>query len=129
LEFLLKEEFDSIITGLLQIKTEIELGQFHYTTELEDIHMHIEYRLTHLIGQAGKKLHTGRSRNDQVAQDVRLFIRDETEEILVSLLRLLDVILNKAKRQSRTSNARLHSFTSGTTNQNFSLPTRLLLGV
>lgn len=94
---LTREEFDSIVTGLMQIKTEIELGQFHYTTELEDIHMHIEYRLTHLIGQAGKKLHTGRSRNDQVAQDVRLFIRDETEEILVSLLRLLDVILNKAK--------------------------------
>ena len=60
--------------------------------------MHIEHRLTSLIGQAGKKLHTGRSRNDQVAQDVRLFIRDETNEILNSILQLLGVILEKAKQ-------------------------------
>ena len=67
------EELNDIIKGLTQIKAEIESGKFTYTTELEDIHMHIEHRLTSLIGQAGKKLHTGRSRNDQVAQDVRLF--------------------------------------------------------
>ncbi|MBP9887563.1 MAG: argininosuccinate lyase [Leptospiraceae bacterium] len=92
-----KEEFESITRGLAQIKEEIESGKFTYTTELEDIHMHIEHRLTQLIGQAGKKLHTGRSRNDQVAQDVRLFIRDESKEILESILSLLEVILTKAK--------------------------------
>ncbi|MBK8397553.1 MAG: argininosuccinate lyase [Leptospiraceae bacterium] len=92
------EELNDIIKGLTQIKAEIESGKFTYTTELEDIHMHIEHRLTSLIGQAGKKLHTGRSRNDQVAQDVRLFIRDETNEILNSILQLLGVILEKAKQ-------------------------------
>ncbi|HMV43296.1 MAG TPA: argininosuccinate lyase [Leptospiraceae bacterium] len=92
-----KEEFENIEKGLKQIQAEIESGKFVYTTELEDIHMHIEHRLTELIGQAGKKLHTGRSRNDQVAQDVRLFIRDESKEVIELILRLLDVILNKAK--------------------------------
>lgn len=92
-----QNEFNSIESGLKQIQTEIEEGKFHYTTELEDIHMHIEHRLTELIGQAGKKLHTGRSRNDQVAQDVRLFIRDESKEIVNLLLRLIEVILEKAK--------------------------------
>lgn len=94
---LTKEELDSIVQGLTQIKEEIESGKFTYTTELEDIHMHIEHRLTEIIGQAGKKLHTGRSRNDQVAQDVRLFIRDETNEILELILQLLETILKKAK--------------------------------
>ena len=92
-----EKELADIIKGLLLIKGEIESGNFDIKPELEDIHMHIESRLTDLIGQAGKKLHTGRSRNDQVAQDVRLYIKDETNEILLLLYNLLITILEKSK--------------------------------
>ena len=63
--------------------TEIESDRFAWSVELEDVHMNIEARLTELIGVAGKKLHTGRSRNDQVATDIRLFLRAATDEISV----------------------------------------------
>lgn len=97
IDILTKNEFDSILKGLLEIEQEIEAENFEYKLELEDIHMHIESRLTEKIGQAGKKLHTARSRNDQVAQDVRLYIKDETKEILKLLYSLLEVILEKSK--------------------------------
>lgn len=94
------EELQSIINGLEQILKEIEGGSFEFSIELEDIHMHIEHRLTQLIGEAGKKLHTGRSRNDQVCQDVRLYIKDETKIILQEIYALLDVIYQKAKNST-----------------------------
>ena len=68
------DEANLIITGLEQIRGEIENGQFNWSIELEDVHMNIEARLTELVGNAGKKLHTGRSRNDQVATDIRLYL-------------------------------------------------------
>jgi argininosuccinate lyase len=89
-------ELSDITNGLLQIEKEIENGQFSYHIELEDIHMHIEKRLTDIIGETGKKLHTGRSRNDQVAQDVRLYIRDQSKEIFSLLYELLQAVLEKA---------------------------------
>ena len=75
-------ERDSIIDGLTTIRGEIEAGTFDWRVDLEDVHMNIEHRLTERIGIAGKKLHTGRSRNDQVATDVRLWLRDEIDAIL-----------------------------------------------
>ena len=72
-------ELDSILNGLATIQQEVEKGVFEWSVQLEDVHMNIESRLTQLIGDAGKKLHTGRSRNDQVATDIRLFMRTQIE--------------------------------------------------
>jgi argininosuccinate lyase len=89
------EDLAAIEGGLAQIKGEIEAGAFEWKLELEDVHLNIEARLTQLAGDAGKRLHTGRSRNDQVATDVRLWLRGEIDglaELLVALQRaLLDV--------------------------------------
>ena len=75
------EDAAQIETGLKQIAAEIEAGNFPFVQELEDIHMNIEARLTDRIGEAGKRLHTGRSRNDQVATDFRLWVRDAIDGI------------------------------------------------
>ena len=69
-------ELEDIEGGLAQIQKEIDEGNFQWSIELEDVHMNIEARLISLIGEVGKKLHTGRSRNDQVATDIRLYLRD-----------------------------------------------------
>ncbi len=97
IEILTTIEFEQIQKALIEIEQEIESGNFQYKLELEDIHMHIESRLTEKIGLPGKKLHTARSRNDQVAQDVRLYIKDETKEILKLIYSLLEVIIEKSK--------------------------------
>lgn len=75
------EELQAIRTGLLTIRDEIDRGEFQWKTELEDVHMNIEAELTRRIGDPGAKLHTARSRNDQVALDIRLYLRDEADEI------------------------------------------------
>ena len=94
------EERDAIVRGLETIRTEIEAGTFEWTDALEDIHMHIEARLTDLIGEAGKKLHTGRSRNDQIATDVRLYLRDECDAIADLLTEVMSRIVDLAERHS-----------------------------
>ncbi|MEM8766223.1 MAG: argininosuccinate lyase [Pseudomonadota bacterium] len=86
------EERGSIVAGLEQIHKEIDEGAFEWQIQLEDVHMNIESRLTALIGETGKKLHTGRSRNDQVATDIRLYLRDEIDTLL-GLSRDLQVAL------------------------------------
>ncbi len=73
---LTKAEADAIVGGLEEIREEIVRGDFRYDHALEDIHMHVERRLTDKIGEVGGKLHTARSRNDQVALDLRLYLRD-----------------------------------------------------
>ena len=78
---LTEDELTQIVNGLEIIRTEIESGEFKWSVELEDVHMNIESALTNKIGEVGKKLHTGRSRNDQVATDMRLFVRDEIDQI------------------------------------------------
>ena len=83
-----EQELESIEEGLEQVSKEIESGTFQWSIELEDVHMNIEARLTELIGAAGKKLHTGRSRNDQVATDVRLYLRSAIDAIASELTRL-----------------------------------------
>src|SRR6185295_19849331 len=80
------DERQKIISSLHEIGTEIEAGKFQFKTELEDIHMNIEAELTRRIGDAGAKLHTARSRNDQVALDIRLYLRSECD-VLSGLLR------------------------------------------
>ena len=78
--------------GMAQIRSEIEAGTFEWKLDLEDVHLNIEARLTQLVGDAGKRLHTGRSRNDQVATDVRLWLRDEID-LISDLLKELQVAL------------------------------------
>ncbi|PCD00116.1 argininosuccinate lyase [Halopseudomonas pelagia] len=95
-----EEERDSILAGLHSIQSEIEAGQFDWRVDLEDVHMNIEARLTAQIGVTGKKLHTGRSRNDQVATDIRLWLREEIDIILVELARLQIGLLDQAERHA-----------------------------
>ena len=96
------QERDDIVRGLTQISEEIASGQFIWSIKQEDVHMNIEARLTDLIGIAGKKLHTGRSRNDQVATDIRLYLRSEIEQITKQLLRLQTAILDLAEQHTDT---------------------------
>ncbi len=93
------EEAQKIIKGLNQVLKEIEEGRFQWKRELEDVHMNVEKRLTEIIGSVGGKLHTGRSRNDQVATDVRLYVRKEIEEI-VELLKALRKAFWKQAREN-----------------------------
>ena len=95
-------ERDDIIRGLEEIRMEIERGQFEWSVALEDVHMNIEAALTAKIGMAGKKLHTGRSRNDQVATDIRLYLRDEVDFILTEISRLQTGLVDLAERESET---------------------------
>jgi argininosuccinate lyase len=95
-------EVERIVAGLAGIQAEIEAGRFEWKTELEDVHMNIEARLTERIGAAGKKLHTGRSRNDQVATDLRLYVRDVIDHLLVLIGRLDVVLVNLAERELET---------------------------
>jgi argininosuccinate lyase len=95
-------ELQAIEAGLGRIRAEIEAGQFAWRLELEDVHLNIEARLTELIGDAGKRLHTGRSRNDQVATDIRLFLRACIDEILAELARLQRALVQLAGAHSRT---------------------------
>lgn len=95
-------ERDSIFQGLEQIKDEIERGEFQWSIQQEDVHMNIEARLTELIGIAGKKLHTGRSRNDQVATDIRLYMRMEINAITAMIGRLQHALLDLAEREAST---------------------------
>ncbi len=99
---LTEQECADIENGLAEIKTDIESGNFEWSEALEDIHMNIEAALTKKIGLTGKKLHTGRSRNDQVATDIRLFVRDEIDLILKEITRLQEGLLTVAEREADT---------------------------
>ena len=96
------EELERIVAGLEEIQAVIEAGDFEWSEALEDVHMNIEARLTDRIGITGKKLHTGRSRNDQVATDIRLWLRDEIDVIGAELTRLQEGLLDLAERHSDT---------------------------
>ncbi|MDR2076226.1 MAG: argininosuccinate lyase, partial [Desulfovibrio sp.] len=92
-----KEEAETLCRGLDQVRDEIEAGTFVWNPDLEDVHMNIEARLTELVGEVGKKLHTGRSRNDQVALDFRLFVSDRTRHWRRLLRELTAVLLRRAE--------------------------------
>lgn len=99
---LTQNERDQIINGLQQIEQEIDNDNFNWSIAQEDVHMNIEARLIQLIGETGKKLHTGRSRNDQVATDVRLYLRDMLVPIRSELLRLQTALVDVAERETDT---------------------------
>ena len=92
-----EKDFKLIKTGLNKIETEISNNYFPFSIKLEDIHMNIENRLVDLIGDAGKKLHTGRSRNDQVATDIKLWLRDNIDQIEINLKLLQKTLIDKSE--------------------------------
>ncbi len=96
------DELAAIETGLERIRGEIDAGSFEWSDALEDVHMNIEARLTELVGEAGKKLHTGRSRNDQVATDIRLHLRDEIADCRAGIRALQEGLLDLAEREADT---------------------------
>jgi len=96
------EEADQIATGLMQIKQEIDEGKFEFNIAHEDIHMSVETRLIDLIGEAGKRLHTARSRNDQVAVDFRQYVQKQTLVIVHVLESVIDVLMETAKSHTTT---------------------------
>ncbi|WP_068756413.1 argininosuccinate lyase, partial [Oleiphilus sp. HI0125] len=97
-----EQERDQIIQGLSEVRADIEAGEFEWSVALEDVHMNIEAKLTEKIGITGKKLHTGRSRNDQVATDIRLYLRDEIDFIASEITRLQQGIVGLAQREAET---------------------------
>lgn len=97
-----EQEVQDIIAGLKGIRTDIVAGNFNWSVTLEDVHMNIEAELTNRIGLTGKKLHTGRSRNDQVATDIRLYVRDEIDSIAKELHRLQVGLLDLAEGEADT---------------------------
>ena len=101
-KILSERDYADIRQGLSQIRDEIKSGQFDWQIGLEDVHMNIERRLTDLIGDAGKRLHTGRSRNDQVATDIRLYLRSAIDDINHLLRRLCHTLIEVAERHYGT---------------------------
>ena len=96
------KDLEAIQKGMATIRSEIESGQFNWQLALEDVHLNIEARLTELIGDAGKRLHTGRSRNDQVATDLRLWLRDSVDAISTVLKALRAAILDLSEKHAAT---------------------------
>ena len=96
------QEAEDIINGLKAILADIEAGNVEFTVDMEDIHMNIESLLTSRIGQTAKRLHTARSRNDQVAVDFRMYVREEIQEIIQIILDFETILVNKAKENVNT---------------------------
>ncbi len=99
---LTEEELGEIISGLISILTDLNNGTLAFDENAEDIHMFVEAELTKRIGDTGKKLHTARSRNDQVALDLRLYMRDEVNDVIAMLKELIGAILEQAKANTET---------------------------
>ena len=99
---LTKKDQEDIERCLLQVKEEIESGEFEFKIEHEDIHMAVESRLTEIVGEAGKRLHTARSRNDQVATDFRLYVQDKNLSIKAQLKELVSTFVEVAKKHTET---------------------------
>jgi argininosuccinate lyase len=93
---------DAIVTGLEQVQAEIESGKFNFSRALEDIHMNVESRLKDLIGDAGGRLHTARSRNDQVATDFRLYVRDAIDTLLAQIRTLQLGLIDRVEAEAET---------------------------
>jgi argininosuccinate lyase len=96
------DDLTDIERGMAQVVHEIEAGHFIWSLDLEDVHLNIEKRLTTLVGDAGKRLHTGRSRNDQVATDIRLYLRDAIDDIAILLDEFQSRLLDLATREAAT---------------------------
>ncbi|MDH3343066.1 MAG: argininosuccinate lyase, partial [Gammaproteobacteria bacterium] len=96
------DDLSAILKGLDQVEQEIAAGEFEWSVAREDVHMNIEARLTEIIGDAGKRLHTGRSRNDQVATDIRLYLREQIEYVINEAKRLQQGMLELAEKEADT---------------------------
>ena len=99
---LTKADFSAIEKGLAQIREEVRNGSFPWSFEYEDVHLNIEHRLTDLVGDAGKRLHTARSRNDQVATDVRLYVRAAIDHVVALIKDLQRTLLDIAEKNTET---------------------------
>lgn len=97
-----RKDFHDIEHGLKQVRGEVERGEFEWKVELEDVHLNIEARLTQLVGEAGKRLHTARSRNDQVATDIRLWLRGEIDRLDAQMAQLQGALVQQAATHSAT---------------------------
>lgn len=104
-----KEESDKIIEGLKGILADIEAGKIHFSQDYEDIHMNVEQILTERIGDAGKRLHTARSRNDQVALDMRLYVKKEIVAIKREILDFMEALCESAKNNLKLRYAGLYT--------------------
>src|ERR1051325_10529849 len=93
-----KEEADIAIKGLEAIAKEIELGQFKIEEGIEDVHSQVEFILTQRVGDAGKKIHSGRSRNDQVAVDIKLYLRAEIQHVKNEVKGLFDLLITQSEK-------------------------------
>lgn len=96
------DDLQTLLQGLDQVEQEIAEGRFEWSLSREDVHMNIEARLTELVGDAGKRLHTGRSRNDQVATDIRLYLREQIGYAIAEIRRLQTGLLDLAEREAST---------------------------
>src|SRR5665647_584419 len=96
------EDAMAILSGLSGIQADIDAGVLSFDSEAEDIHMFVEEELTRRIGEAGKRLHTGRSRNDQVALDIRLYLLDEITEIRILIMKLYRTLIDLANQNLTT---------------------------
>ena len=101
-EIISKADYAEIVRGMAQISAEIAGNDFNWQLDLEDVHLNIEKRLTEIVGDAGKRLHTGRSRNDQVATDIRLYLRGAIDDISQLLRQLRLALLNLAEQHADT---------------------------
>lgn len=101
-EIINAQDLKDIQRGMAQIETEVLSGEFEWQLDLEDVHLNIEKRLTALVGDAGKRLHTGRSRNDQVATDVRLYLRHAIDELISLIHALQNALLDLAQHHTHT---------------------------
>ena len=104
-----EKDCEEIVDGLTDILEDIESGKLTFDSGAEDIHMFIESELTQRKGDVGKRLHTARSRNDQVAVDIRLYLRDEAEKVNDLLYALIEVLKDKAAEKSGCNSSRLYS--------------------
>ena len=95
-----REDAEAIVAGLRSIDEDVTAGRIQFELDAEDIHMNVEKLLTERIGEAGKRLHTARSRNDQVAVDVRLYLRKECDSLTAQLRELIEVLCDKAEEGS-----------------------------
>ncbi|HEY1290375.1 MAG TPA: argininosuccinate lyase, partial [Burkholderiales bacterium] len=95
-----RRDLAAIVRGLGRVRREIDAGRFEWSLDAEDVHLNIERRLTALAGDAGKRLHTARSRNDQVATDLRLWLRDEIDQIAKRIVALERALLEQARRHA-----------------------------
>jgi len=96
------QDRNKIVSGLNEIRADIAAGRFKWSIKLEDVHMNIESALVKRIGDTGKKLHTARSRNDQVATDIRLFVRSQIDEIAAGMAKLMYGLIDLAEREAGT---------------------------